>query len=280
MRRAIVLLVCLALVAVSAREAAQGGVEEQEGYIPSVMALPPSYMGDFNPHMNMNSELTKNFLPALIAQKIKKKVQDKKSAKKVVEEKKQKLPMAFDVADLKNLPTDKQLPGDVVRLAYAPGALPDLSEEVLPQELLPPPDCPDEDARNDVKLWNLLTSKISGTKASVVKYKKWLKGADLAIKKVRKQISLTKKNKALIDNAIKAMGKQRREIVKRLKTKKLTRDLEQAETKMKQLQEYGAKLGATKMSLVQGNTQMKRRVGVLADGIKQLRSYGVDPEDD
>lgn len=105
-------------------------------------------------------------------------------------------------------------------------------------------------------------------------------GADLAIKKVKKQISLTKKNKALIVNAIKAMTKQRRDVVKRLKTKKLTRDLEQAETKMKQLQEYGAKLGATKMSLVQGTTTMKRRVGVLSDGIKQLRQFGADPEMD
>jgi len=289
--RAIVLVVLLAVVVASAESVVRDSTGEQapdvSSYIPGLLS-PPSFDGDYNPHMNVNSELSKEMNPILVEQLklrkiIAKKAEAKKAAKKEVVKKKEEkveLPQAFDVADFKNMPTDKQLPGEIVRLRYAPGALPDLSEEALPRELLPPPNCPDEDAKNDVKLWNMITSKIGDTKASIVKYDKWLKGADLALKKVKKQVSLTKKNRAIIDNAIKTMTQQRRDIVKRLKTKKLTRELEAAEVKMKELQEYGAKLGATKSSLVEGTTTMKRRVGLLMDGMKELRSFGVDPEDE
>jgi hypothetical protein len=281
MRRALTLLVCVGLALAVFPAAIRGDdAEEQQAAIPDLMVLPPSmYMSGYAPHMGVNSNLASNDLdPAFVAAVQKKKKAKKEKAKE--KKKKAEMPAAFDTADYDNLPTDKQLDGDVVRLRYAPGATPDMSEESLPKGLLPPPGCTDSEAINDIKLWNVLTSKITSTKQSVVKYAKWLKAADASLKKVKSQVSMTKKNKGTIEAAIKNMIRQRREIVKRLKTKKLKRDLDVAEEKMKQLKEYGAKLGATKASLVEGTTSMKREVGTLERGVDELRKFGVDPEDD
>jgi len=183
---------------------------------------------------------------------------------------------AFDAFDWKKIPTDKQLPGDVVRLRHAPGAVPPLNEEVLPKSILPPPGCSDPNQLNDVKLWNTLTTKIKHAKVTGLKYTKWLKAADLAFKKVKAQIKLTKKNFGLIQKAVRGMTHQRRQIVKRLKAAKLKRDLEAAQAKMKQLNAYGKVLGRTKSSLVEGFGTMNRRVKVLKSGMKELTKTGND----
>jgi len=183
---------------------------------------------------------------------------------------------AFDVFDWKKIPTDKQLPGDVVRLRHAPGAVPPLNDEALPKNLLPPAGCSDPNQTNDVKLWNTLTTKIAHAKVTGIKYQKWLKAADVAFKKVKLQIKLTKKNHGLIQKAIKGMSHQRRQIVKRLKAAKLKRDLEVAQTKMKQLNAYGKVLGRTKSSLVEGFGSMNKRVKFLKRGMKDLRKFGED----
>jgi hypothetical protein len=183
---------------------------------------------------------------------------------------------AFDSLDWKKIPTDKQLPGDVVRLRHAPGAVPPLNEEVLPQSLLPPPGCKDANSLNDVKLWNQLTTKIKQAKVTGVKYAKWLKAADVAFKKVKAQIKLTKKNHGLIKKAVAGMIHQRRQIVKRLKASKLKIDLVAAEAKMKKLNAYGKVLGRTKSSLVEGKSSMTRRVKQLKGGIKSLQTFGND----
>jgi len=183
---------------------------------------------------------------------------------------------AFDVFDWKKIPTDKQLPGDVVRLRHAPGAVPPLNNDALPKNLLPPAGCTDPNQTNDVKLWNTLTTKIAHAKTTGIKYQKWLKAADLAFKKVKAQIKLTKKNHGLIQKAIKGMTHQRRQIVKRLKAAKLKRDLEEAQKKMKQLNAYGKVLGRTKSSLVEGFGSMNKRVKFLKRGMKDLRKFGED----
>src|SRR5690606_33104339 len=98
-------------------------------------------------------------------------------------------------------------------------------EEVLPRHLLPPKDCKDPNHVNDVKLWRKLTKKIRLTKLTAAKYKRWLKAAKIALAKVRAQIALTHKNSKIVNRAIKGMIEQRRQIVKRLKSYKLKRDL-------------------------------------------------------
>ncbi len=183
---------------------------------------------------------------------------------------------AFDSLDWKKIPTDKQLPGDVVRLRHAPGAVPPLNEEVLPKSLLPPPGCKDANSINDVKLWNQLTSKIKHAKVTGIKYAKWLKAADVAFKKVKAQIKLTKKNHNLIKKAVAGMAHQRRQIVKRLKAAKLKVDLQTAEAKMKKLNAYGKILGRTKSSLVEGKSSMTQRVKHIKSGIKSLQTFGND----
>jgi len=183
---------------------------------------------------------------------------------------------AFDAFDWKKIPTDKQLPGDVVRLRHAPGAVPPLNEEALPKNLLPPAGCSDPNQTNDVKLWNTLTTKLKHAKTTGIKYQKWLKAADLAFKKVKAQIKLTKKNFGLIQKAIKGMTHQRRQIVKRLKAAKLKRDLEVAQKKMKELNAYGKILGRTKSSLAEGFSSMNKRVKVLKTGMKSLQKFGED----
>lgn len=183
---------------------------------------------------------------------------------------------AFDSIDWTKIPTDKQLPGDVVRLRHAPGAVPPLNEEVLPKSLLPPPGCKDANQVNDVKLWNTLTTKLKAAKQTGVKYQKWIKGADIAYKKIKAQIKLTKKNYGLITKAIKGMTHQRRQIVKRLKAAKLKADLKVAQAKMKKLNAYGKVLGRTKSSLVEGHSSMNRRVKLIKRSIKDLRTFGKD----
>jgi len=180
----------------------------------------------------------------------------------------------FDSADFANLPSDKQLPGDVVRIRNAPGAVPNLNEDVLPQVLIEK--CKSPDAINDIKLWNKLTAKIKTAKATKKKYDKWLKVAQMALKKLEGQITTTKINQNTINRAIDGMSHQRRQIVKRLKSIKLKADLEAAKKKMKKLNAYGKILGRTQSSLVQGKEQMSRRVKTLKKGIKHLQTFGQD----
>lgn len=183
---------------------------------------------------------------------------------------------AFDSIEFANMPNDKQLPGDIVRLRNAPGAVPLLNEEVLPKSLLPPKGCSDPNHVNDVKLWKSLTKKLQGAKSTLVKYKKWSAVADLAIKKVAAQVQQTTRNTNVVSKAIMGMNFQRRQVVKRLKSYKLKNELEKASKKMEELNEYGRVLGATKQSLVEGNSEMLRKVRFLKRGMKDLQTFGED----
>lgn len=183
---------------------------------------------------------------------------------------------AFDSVEFGNLPNDKQLPGDIVRLRNAPGAVPLLNEEVLPKSLLPPKGCNDPNHVNDIKLWKSLTKKLQNAKSTLAKYKRWSAVANVAIKKVATQVQQTTRNTNVVSKAILGMNFQRRQVVKRLKSYKLKNELESATKKMEELNEYGRVLGATKESLVEGNSDMLRKVRFLKRGMKDLQTFGED----
>jgi hypothetical protein len=182
----------------------------------------------------------------------------------------------FDDMDWLNVPTDKQLPGDLVRLRHAPGAVPLLNEEILPRNLLPNANCKDPNHVNDVRLWKTITKKLRSAKTSLAKYKKWTAAAQAALKRVGAQIRQTTKNSMVLNKAIRGMTHQRRQVIKRLKAYRLKNDLDMAQKKMEQLTEYGNQLAVARAKATGGNEDMIGKIKLLKKGMQDLKTAGQD----
>jgi hypothetical protein len=178
--------------------------------------------------------------------------------------------------DFSTIPHDRQIDGNVAELINAPGFVPAMNEEVLPGSLIPPAGSKDANSLNDVKLWKILTTKIKSAQATKHKYGKWLKTAAKASKKVKSQIKLTGRNEKNIHKAIKGMTHERRQIVNRIKSAKLKRDLKKAQEKLTKMDEFGTRLSTTAGQLTSGKNTMQKRVKMLKGSLKDLRTIAAD----
>lgn len=187
------------------------------------------------------------------------------AAKKVV---------APDIQDLRSdfseMPGSEQLNGAFVKLQFAPGqSLND--EDVLPAHLIAPKSTATANEIMDAKLWREMTAKIHLTGKSLKKYNRWIQGAAIALSKVEDQLKATQENKGVIERGLSSMKYQRLQILKRLKSYKLKRDLEAAEKRMAQLKGYSEYLSKNKKDLTNHENSLVKRLTKVTATLEKLR---------
>jgi len=149
----------------------------------------------------------------------------------------------FDSLDWGNIPSADTMPGSLVRLTNAPGAMPAFSEDILPKSLFPSKKCPNPSQAAEVKAWAKLTQRIKRGKATIIKYTKWATAARAALKKIATQARTTKNNVKSLNQAIRGMKYQRKQLVKRLKSYKLKAQLDRAAQRMMEIQGISRQIG-------------------------------------
>lgn len=188
-----------------------------------------------------------------------------------------KAPMISDLrTDFADMPSAAQLRGSFVKLKFAPGQNIN-DEDVLPVALVPPKKGATGVEIMDYKLWNEMSGKIHVTAGSLNKYKRWIQGASLALAKVKEQLAHTQQNKLVLEKGLEAMKYQRLQILKRLKSYKLKRDLDAATKRMKKLKEYSDYLSKNKKSLTGHRAALQKRLDVVNKTLQTLKEKHEDP---
>jgi len=176
------------------------------------------------------------------------------------------------------MPTDKQLPGDVVQLKHAPGAAPVSDEEKIPKTLLLGADekTDDPNYKHDIELWGKITKAIKLAKKKIPPFRKWNTAAVLAVRRIKAQLDQTKKNTQIMNDVMEELMKKRRKSVTKLKEWKLKADLEVAEKEMKAAEALGSEIVKQHTLLAPDAEELARKVRTLERGLKELRVAGQD----
>jgi len=176
------------------------------------------------------------------------------------------------------MPTDKQLPGDVVQLKHAPGAAPVSDEEKIPKTLLLGADekTDDPNYKHDIELWGKITKAIKLAKKKIPPFRKWNTAAVLAVRRIKAQLDQTKKNTQIMNDVMEELMKKRRKSVMKLKEWKLKADLEVAEKEMKAAEALGSEIVKQHTLLAPDAEELARKVRTLERGLKELRVAGQD----
>lgn len=179
---------------------------------------------------------------------------------------------------LGELPTDKALPGSLVNLKHAPGAVPGADESTIPDGLLLGEDeaTNDPNYEHDILLWDEISAKIKDATAKIETYKVWNKNAVLAVRRIKNQLAQTRKNEKIMKNALHQLRHQRRHSVHKLKEFRLQNDLKMAQKEMDDLMQFETQMIKAKNQVIPGAEDLARRVRTLQSGLSELRAAGAD----